>query len=67
MKTFNRTKPLIQVLRELPIGETITIPNSQARHASVRYMVYVLKKKEGIELKATQKGLINKMQVTKIK
>ena len=67
MKTFNRTKPLIQVVRELPIGETITIPNSQARNASVRYMVYMLKKKEGYELKATQKGLINKMQVTKIK
>ena len=66
MKTFNRTKPLIQVLRELPIGETITIPNSQGRGTSVRYMVYLLKK-EGYDLKATQKGLINKMQVTKIK
>ena len=66
MKTFARTKPLAKVLRELPVEESIIIPNSQARSASVRYLVYKLRK-EGYDFICTQKGLLNKVKVIKLK
>lgn len=65
MITYRKTKPLIYVLRDLGVGETVIIPNTQARMQSVRDIVRKLKMK-GIILKATQKGLVNKIQVTKI-
>jgi hypothetical protein len=66
MKVFSKTKPLVQLLRELPVGQSIIIPNTQARNSSVRFIVSKLRK-EGFEMKATQRGLTNKIQVTKIK
>ena len=66
MKVFAKTKPLVSLLRELPVGQTILIPNTQARNTSVRFIVSKLRK-EGYELEATQKGLTNKIKVTKLK
>lgn len=65
MITFRKTKPLVYLLKELPIGKTIVIPNTQARLTSVRDMVAQLRK-EGFEFKATVKGLTNKIAVTKL-
>lgn len=66
MKVYNKTKPLIALLRDLKPGESIVIPNTQARNSSVRFIVSKLRK-EGFEMEATQRGLTNKIQVTKIK
>lgn len=65
MKVFQRTKPLCTLLRELPIGETVIVDNRVSKIASVRKIVTALRK-EGYEFKATEKGLINKIAVTKI-
>lgn len=66
MKEFKKTKPLLQVLREMQVGEEVVVDNRQAKTATVRKAVTALRKL-GYEFKATEKGLINKIQVTKIK
>lgn len=66
MKVFKKSKPLIQIIRELAIGETIKIDNRQAKTATVRKMVTALRK-YGYEYQATEKGLINEIAVTKIR
>lgn len=66
MKEFKKTKPLLQVLRELQVGEEVVVDNRQIKTATVRKAVAALRKL-GYEFKATEKGLINKISVTKIK
>ena len=65
MRTFKKTKSLSALLRELPIGETICIDNRQAKTSYVRRLASGLKK-EGFNFHATERGLINKIAVTKI-
>lgn len=66
MKEFKKTKPLLQVLREMQVGEEVVVDNRQIKTATVRKAVTALRKL-GYEFKATEKGLINKISVTKIK
>lgn len=66
MKVFKKSKPLIQIIKDMPVGETIKIDNRQAKTATVRKMVTALRKL-GYEYQATEKGLINEIAVTKIR
>lgn len=66
MKEFKKTKPLLQVLREMQVGEEVVVDNKQMKTATVRKAVTALRKL-GYEFKATEKGLINKISVTKLK
>mgnify|MGYP007037218738 FL=1 len=66
MKEFKKTKPLLQVLRELQVGEEVVVDNKQMKTATVRKAVTALRKL-GYEFKATEKGLSNKRSVTKLK
>lgn len=65
MKEFKKTKPLLYLLQELPEGETIVVDNRQCQIASVRTYICTLRKL-GYDLKATTKGLYNKIAVTKL-
>jgi hypothetical protein len=66
MKEFKKTKSLCCVLKEMPIGEQIIVDNRQTKTGYVRKLVCYLKK-QGYIYHATEKGLINKILVTRIK
>lgn len=65
MKKFYKNKSLTQLLRELKEGNSLDIPNSQVKTVSVRRAVIILKK-EGYNLTASEKGLVNSIRVTKV-
>jgi hypothetical protein len=65
MITFKKTKSLADLLRELPIGETICIDYKQTKTSYVRRLVTALRK-EGYGFRATEKGYVNQIGVTKL-
>ena len=65
MKEFKKTKPLVYLLRDMKIGDTIVVDKLQVRTVSVRQAVTNLRK-EGYEFFASTKGLLGKIAVTKI-
>lgn len=65
MKEFKKTKPLLCLLKELPIGETIVVDNKHVKTTSVRQIVTNLRKL-GYEFKASSKGYRSKIAVTKL-
>lgn len=68
MKVFKKpkTKSLAEVLRELEIGGQVVVDNRQSKIPYVRKLVSYLNKR-GFTFTASEKGLVNKILVTRIK
>lgn len=68
MKEFKKpkTKSLAETLRELEIGGQVVVDNRQSKIPYVRKLVSYLNKR-GFTFTASEKGLVNKILVTRIK
>lgn len=66
MKTIKKRPTLKDVLRTLPINEPHEIKSRDYRAAVVRRTVSTLRK-EGYQFKATEEGLIDSIEVTRLR
>ena len=58
-------KSLTETLRRMKVGETMRIKSRDFKYSAVKSAKYALRK-EGINIKLTEKGLIDEVEVTRM-